>query len=159
MTVKDRVRVAREARGWSKNELEKRAQVAVGYVSRLESGERGGKRGITGSTLEKLATALGVSAEWLRSGEGSMYAVDEEPKQIPNRGLAERIARDGGIPEAAIAAIVNREDPNAFQHSTLWWIEEMQLAALMLAREHGPTLDTYVALPVVGERRRKKKFD
>jgi len=157
MTVKDRVRVAREARGWSKNELEKRAKVAVGYISRLEAGERGQTRGITDSTLEKLATALGVSSEWLRSGEGSMYA-EERQQPVPNRRLAEQIARDGGLPEAAIATVISRPGADENEHSVLWWLEEMQLAAVMLARDHRSTIEAYVALPIHEERRRKKKI-
>lgn len=157
MTVKDRVRAAREARGWSKNELEKRAKVAVGYISRLEAGERGGTRGITNSTLEKLASALGVSSEWLRSGEGSMYA-KEKQQPVPNCRLAEQIARDGGLPEAAIAAVVSRSGAEEIDHSVLWWLEEMQFAAVMLLRDHKSTIDAYIALPIHEDRRRKKKI-
>ncbi|HEU4410181.1 MAG TPA: helix-turn-helix transcriptional regulator, partial [Polyangiaceae bacterium] len=67
-TVGQRVRLARTARGRGVNELDRLIGSKQGYVSRLESSDREPRA----DTLRKLAQALGVSLEWLATGEGTM---------------------------------------------------------------------------------------
>lgn len=67
-TVGQRVRLARTARGRGVNELDRLLGSKQGYVSRLESSDREPRA----DTLRKLAQALGVSLEWLATGEGTM---------------------------------------------------------------------------------------
>ena len=67
-TVGQRVRLARTARGYGVNELDRLLGSKQGYVSRLEGSEREPRA----DTLRKLAQALGVSVEWLATGEGTM---------------------------------------------------------------------------------------
>lgn len=67
-TVGQRVRVARMARGCGVNELDRLIGSKQGYVSRLESSDREPRA----DTLRKLAQALGVSVEWLATGEGTI---------------------------------------------------------------------------------------
>jgi hypothetical protein len=74
------LRVARalEHADMSQNELARRlAELgalgtgASGYVSRLVSGDRGGKRGPSGDLLRAIAEVCGVDAGWLAFGQGS----------------------------------------------------------------------------------------
>jgi transcriptional regulator with XRE-family HTH domain len=53
-----RLKRLREARGVSQLELAKRAKVAQGYISELESGTKGRRPGI--AVLQRLAKALKV---------------------------------------------------------------------------------------------------
>ena len=64
--IGQRVKVVREAAGWSQSELERRADVAVGIVSRLE----GGNARIIGiDTLVRLSEVLYAPLEWLVYGQ------------------------------------------------------------------------------------------
>lgn len=67
-TVGSRIKHARERAGLTQAELGERLGVDQTYVSRWERDE------ITprGSTRLKIANALGVRTEWLRTGEGAM---------------------------------------------------------------------------------------
>ena len=64
-----RIESARKAAGiTSQNKLEKKAELGVGYVSRLISGDRGGR--MTEDVARRLAGVLGVRSEWLATGKG-----------------------------------------------------------------------------------------
>jgi len=58
--------------GVSKKELERRAALSSGTVSRYTNGARGGNVGADVST--RIAKALGINHEWLIHGEGEMLA-------------------------------------------------------------------------------------
>jgi transcriptional regulator with XRE-family HTH domain len=60
-----RIRELRERKGWSQAELARRAGVHNSVVNRAERG----LTDITMATLEKLATALGVSPRRLLAGK------------------------------------------------------------------------------------------
>lgn len=64
--LQDRLREAREKHGLSARALAKEAGVSAGYVGLIESGA---KKNITAETAIKLATALGVSVQWLLTGD------------------------------------------------------------------------------------------
>jgi len=57
-----RLRQAREARGWTTRELAIRARIAASVINRLESGERAST---STETLRRLAQVLEVSADYL----------------------------------------------------------------------------------------------
>jgi transcriptional regulator with XRE-family HTH domain len=59
MTVRLRLVVLRNLRGWSQAELARRSGVPQGTISRLEAGKH---QGINFTVLERLANALEVSA-------------------------------------------------------------------------------------------------
>src|SRR5690349_13366460 len=66
--VGQRLREARDARGWTQGQLAEKSQVSRTLISRIESGERFPKIG----TLEKLATALRVPVERLTGDDGEV---------------------------------------------------------------------------------------
>jgi transcriptional regulator with XRE-family HTH domain len=58
----DRLRVAREDRGWSQVELGKRSGVHAMLISRIETKA---KKDVNATTVRKLAKALRVSGDYL----------------------------------------------------------------------------------------------
>ena len=60
--VAERVRLAREWRGWSQKELARRAEIHPVVLNRLEKKH---KTGVRAETIRRLAMALGVSADYL----------------------------------------------------------------------------------------------
>jgi len=61
-SIADRLRVAREDRGWSQVELGKRAGIHAMLISRIETKA---KKDVNATTLRKLALALRVSGDYL----------------------------------------------------------------------------------------------
>jgi transcriptional regulator with XRE-family HTH domain len=76
MTLMGRIRLARLKRGWSKRELAERAGMSNAYVSLLEAGAW---QTPTLASVNKLATALGVTQQWLVFGEGPVPVWKKEP--------------------------------------------------------------------------------
>jgi len=66
-TIGGRVQMLREARGWSQGTLAKQADIAQATLANFE---RGRTQGGLALTLSKIARALGVDPEWLRTGKG-----------------------------------------------------------------------------------------
>jgi len=62
MTLGEKVKALRVARGWSQNELSRRAHVRQALLSELELGK---KEDTTGRVLRRLARALNVSVDYL----------------------------------------------------------------------------------------------
>lgn len=124
------VRALREARGISKQELERRAKVSRGYVSRLESGARG--TSITAEMVAALARGLDVDPSALQgtSGHGTTTPTmtDAPPSgtyhdPCPNRTRAAELAIEDQIPPWVIARVMSMEpDPG---RSVLSWAREM----------------------------------
>lgn len=66
-TIAERLRKTREAAKIGSSELDKLAGLSIGHVSVIEGRKN---QSIDASTAAKLAHALGVSLEWLITGEG-----------------------------------------------------------------------------------------
>ena len=66
-TVGGRVQILRESRDWSQARLAKEAGIAQPTLANFERGQTLGGLALT---IGKLAAALGVDAEWLRTGAG-----------------------------------------------------------------------------------------
>jgi len=73
-SIATRLKQAREARGWSQEQLALEAGVSQGTIGNIESGARKRPRDILG-----IASAVGVSPEWLQDGKGV-------PSQSPKVG-------------------------------------------------------------------------
>ncbi|WP_240911364.1 helix-turn-helix domain-containing protein [Paludisphaera soli] len=80
MTLAQRVRDFRYAKGWGPDELASRAEISRTALYQIESGKTGLPRA---GTLRRIAVALDVSMNVLL-GE------DEDPSTIPTRGVGER---------------------------------------------------------------------
>lgn len=101
-TLGERLRHAREARGWDQPELSRQSGVKVSTISEIEQGR------IKRSTFaHNLATALGIRVEWLQDNDGPMpataiaetrpsYRADE--LQIPQLDVAAGMALAGRSP-------------------------------------------------------------
>lgn len=66
-SVGPRLRLAREKRKFSMQELANKAEVAASTINHIEKGEKQPR----GDTIERLAIALGVDPCWLLYGTGS----------------------------------------------------------------------------------------
>jgi len=84
MNISDRIKDAREAMGLTQQELADRLQTSGSLVSAWERGETAPR----GSSRIKLAKALKVRAEWLRSGQEPMQWPDDPVEiEYDTRGL------------------------------------------------------------------------
>ena len=73
--IAERLKVARDAKGWSQNELAKRADVNQATINRVEFGAK-----LTEKQAVKLAETLEVGLEWLLKGDEKKknYPVDQK---------------------------------------------------------------------------------
>lgn len=103
MKLGEIIHFERDRRGWSQEELARRAKVSSASVSRIESGNRGGR----GDTIMMITAALGINPEHVQkilSGEAIEPASETErtPEEVLQEALtllrrqrerAEEIAR------------------------------------------------------------------
>ena len=91
-TIADRLRYARELKGWKQAQLAVAADVSQGTIGNIESGARQSR-----GSLPKIAKALGVSHDWLADGEGEMLPTGGrvEPSNIvalpPSRRIVDTL--------------------------------------------------------------------
>lgn len=80
-TFSDRLKQARQLRGYTQQALADAAGVSQSAIASYENGDRE-----TSRSFRKLANALNVSADWLETGKGPM----ERPSayEVPPRGTA-----------------------------------------------------------------------
>lgn len=71
-TIAERLKQARDRKGWTQGELAVAAGVSQGTIGNIESGARQAK-----ASLVPISEALGVNWKWLALGEGSELAVSE----------------------------------------------------------------------------------
>src|ERR1051325_10815957 len=74
-TPGDRIRDAREVKGWTQEELADKAQISKGFLSDVENN----KRSVSAEHALKIADALGMSLDFLMRGE----QVKPEPTRTP----------------------------------------------------------------------------
>ena len=95
-TIAERLTWARTQAGFERRELARLAGLgSETHVGLIESGERPDPRG---STIKKLAQALGVPFGWLAAGEGEQPTVDA----LRLIGERQRSA-NASVPQAAVA--------------------------------------------------------
>src|SRR6266566_1037282 len=87
-SVGERVRGRRRELGWSQDLLAQKAGISKSFLSDLENG----KRSIGAETLLDLGRAMGLSLDFLMTGNGSKDHEDQE--QIP-ASLARFAAEEG----------------------------------------------------------------
>lgn len=160
-TLPERIKIARERKGWTANRLGVEAGLSQGMIYRLESGERA-KRGGSTDTLAKVARALGVRMQWLVDGSGSM---EETSAEAPARTAASAIAREGGVHAEAIRLVLAEPvDADDAARPILWWIDRMRRRELDLMSSPKPPPRRRGALPAPAApaksgRRRKASED
>ena len=76
MALGERIKVIRERRGLSQNELSRRSGVRQALISELEAGK---KQDTTGLALRRLATTLGVTVDYLVG----MYEEEKDSEMNP----------------------------------------------------------------------------
>lgn len=118
-----RVREIRDLRGLSQRQLATRAGIQQGYLSLLESGQRGEHP--RADTVENLAHALGVHSKWLLSGAGPRDVIGWV--FVPPEKRRVRGKKAGASLENILAYPTNR---------TTW-----ARSAVAIAREHAAMLE------------------
>ena len=84
-TLAKKVAELRQKKGWTQGELAAAVGVSQGSIGNIESGIRPNPRA---ATVLGIAKALGVSAQWLQSGEGDMLPRGMESTSSVGGGLS-----------------------------------------------------------------------
>lgn len=125
MSIGDRVRAERARLGLTQRELAAQARVSPGQVGHIEAGTR---TNLETGTLAPIAGALGVSVDWLLSGEGPRerrleQTVEHAPRYATLREVIEQYPdrwSDAAIAAAEQRALKADTDPGAS-----WWEEQL----------------------------------
>lgn len=78
-TPGDRIRDAREEKGWTQEALAEAARMSKGFLSDVENN----KRSVSAEYALRIADALGVSLDFLMRGERGKQEIAREPVKIP----------------------------------------------------------------------------
>lgn len=78
-TPGDRIREAREAKGWTQDQLSDKAGISKGFLSDVENN----KRNVSAENALKLADALGMSLDYLMRGTEVTAETSRAPVSIP----------------------------------------------------------------------------
>lgn len=120
-TPGDRIREAREANGWTQEQLADKAQISKGFLSDVENN----KRNVSAENALKLADALGMSLDYLmRGGEAKKQEPERTPISIPPE--LSQAAQDLGLSYSetlmlldAHEAVVGRRSNKFVRHRTV----------------------------------------
>lgn len=124
-TLGDRLREAREAKGMGQRSLARTSGVSQGHISHAESGKR---IELGPTVLSALADALGVSVDWLLTGEGPRerrpdQTVEAVPRYAALREVLE--AHPGRWSVAAVTVAEQRALKADVDPGTAWWEEQL----------------------------------
>ena len=78
-TPGDRIKAARDEKGWTQEELARRSAISKGFLSDVENN----KRNVSADNALKIADALGVSLDFLMRGEQGKEEDARRPVSIP----------------------------------------------------------------------------
>jgi len=126
-----RIRQLREKKRWSQFALAKKSKVSTTTVQRIETGSDK----VAYGTLFKIANALGVSVDYLKTGqEPKTPELDEIEKtferlmeKLSKRDSVQILIEDGHAEAKEIALFFNSEDiPKAVQESVLEMIRSLK---------------------------------
>ena len=129
-TLKERLHHVADLRGVSQTALGERAGIRKGEMSNLMRRPRP-----SAAKLGAIASAWGISLQWLANGRGPVEDHAPPPDRYPNRAVAGRIAQDGGVPRAAVDAVLREPLDLASDQPVLWWIHRMERRAMLLETE------------------------
>ena len=131
-TLAQRVKYAREQRGWTQSQLAVAAGLSQGTIGNIESGARQAR-----GSLPQIAEALGVEHKWLSMGMGNPWKTRELPVAYlvgtPGSNVQAisriRIRLHGGSPQVSIDTDDADTSPIALSKV---WLEARQLDARRL---------------------------
>lgn len=122
----ERVATVLARRRLTQGELCDQAGIDPAILSRLLSGKR---PGVSSQTVGRMARTLGVSVDWLTTGEGSEARTDDqEEDRYPERARAIRAAQVLGVHPRAVEFAAALYLPNGEDFDAKWWLD-MILAA------------------------------
>lgn len=101
-SIGSRVRTARKKRGLTQAALAKAVSVDQTAISKLETGTMG----VEDHTLGRISDALGVSLQWLKTGEGQAPGVAEP--ELPEDSGARRVSQPWHAFEEALDAAFDK---------------------------------------------------
>src|SRR5262245_14011399 len=88
-TVGERIRKRRTELGWTQDQLALKAGISKSFLSDLENG----KRSVSANNLLDIARALGVSLDFLMTGQASQ----DQPTEVPIPASLARFAAEEGL--------------------------------------------------------------
>ena len=77
-TIGERIKAAREARGFTQQTLARAMRISRGAVSNWEAG-----KGVSRENLMRVADITGASIEWLMTGQGGSGVQKEPDEELP----------------------------------------------------------------------------
>jgi transcriptional regulator with XRE-family HTH domain len=141
-TLADRLRwilangVNARGKRWTQRSLSLAAGLSQSHVGLLIRGDLGSQ--VSMETIAKLAQAAGVDLTWLATGAGTPTRAPGDP--VPARAAAAHLAREAGVSELAIAAVMVEDVPlERASMPVLWWANRMQTRALEMIGQREPT--------------------
>jgi phage repressor protein C with HTH and peptisase S24 domain len=131
-TLAQRVKYAREQRGWTQSQLAVAAGLSQGTIGNIESGARQAR-----GSLPQIAEALGVEHKWLSLGVGNPWKTRELPVAYlvgtPGSNVQAisrvRLRLHGGSPQVSVDTDDDDTSPIALSKV---WLESRQLDARRL---------------------------
>lgn len=119
-TPGDRIRAAREDRGYTQEDLATKARMSKGFLSDVENN----KRSVSAEYALRIADALGVSLDFLMRGEPGKEENAREPVKIPPE--LSQAAQELGLSFSetlmlleAHEAVVARRSKRSMAHATV----------------------------------------
>ena len=112
-TLGDRIKERRIALGWTLAVLFEKSGVSKGFLSDLENGK---KKAVGGAYIDAIARALGVSVDYLISGEDKL---SEAPLNLQIPGSLSKFAQNEGLSFSHTAMLLQlRRQILAFRSDT-----------------------------------------
>ena len=115
MDINERIKELRRALSLTQIEFGNRVGISQGHLTGIENG----KKSVTYKTIKVISLEFGVSEEWLRTGEGDMFAQTDET-------IFDRFVAENGL-DALDAAIIRAfvKLPIASRHAIVAAVREM----------------------------------
>ena len=153
--VPNRLKLARMVRGYSRREVDRRANLSEGQTSLLE---RGMRPNFEAATLKALAGALQVTADWILSGTGPGPESDDDPVMALRDLVDERTLSVRHL-EALDAALAATAPPAGVEPSEVrrLWEHHRYMLGQALKHTRPTTVSDRAVHPMPGRRGSRRK--
>lgn len=111
-TPGDRIREAREEKGWTQEQLADKAQISKGFLSDVENN----KRNVSAENALKITDALGLSLDFLMRGEQVKQEAARDPVSIPPE--LSRAAQELGLSYSDTLTLLDAHEAVVARRST-----------------------------------------